>query len=130
MNQQALVAEISGDPLGRGYSGMSDAEIRVELHTVYRTRNKTSMTGSEVLNSVDEDEWLALADTQRQTAWNVVHLGKINPYGVESTILIGVFGAGSATITALASARVEAITRADEIGVSGARDGDIQRARI
>lgn len=32
----ALAAELSGDPLGRGYAGMTDAEAHTDLHTAYR----------------------------------------------------------------------------------------------
>lgn len=109
--------EIQNDPLGRGYSGMTDAEVADDLNTQYRTRNRSTLTASEIVNAVDLSEWNALDDVQRQIVWNLLHMGAINPFGVEATILVNVFGAGSNTIAVLAEARVENISRAQELGL-------------
>jgi hypothetical protein len=45
-----------------------------------------------------------------------VHLGDINPWGIEATILIKIFGAGSISLAGLAALRVENITRMEELG--------------
>ena len=129
MDIAALKSELTSDPLTRGYSGMSDAEAATDLNTVYRTRDKVSMTGSEVLNAVDPTAWAALTDVQQQKVWDIVHLGTLNPFGVEATLLIAVFGAGSATITALAAARKENVSRADEIGLGHVFPAHVTRTR-
>ena len=116
MDIAKLKAEITDDPLGRGYSEMTDAEIATSLNTEDRPDNKKTMTSSEVLNAVDITEWNALTDAQRQIIWDVLHIGEINPFGVEATIFIAVFGGGSDTITALAVARITYISRASELG--------------
>jgi len=112
-----LKAELTNDPLGRGYAGMTDAECAEDLNTAYRQLNKTSMTGSEVVNQVVPAEWSDLTDAQKADFWDIVHLGNINPHGVEATMLITIFGAGSDTITALAAARKYYATRASEAAV-------------
>lgn len=129
MNLSVLSDELTSDPLTRGYSGMTDEAAAADLNISYRSRNRTSMTGSEVLNAVDTTEWVGLTDAQRQTVWDVVHLGDINPFGVEQTLMINVFGGGSDTITALASARITLVSRAIELGLGSVRAGDVQRAR-
>jgi len=37
MNYPVLIAELTGDPLGRGYAGMSDSQAAADLNTAYRT---------------------------------------------------------------------------------------------
>jgi len=130
MDISILAAELTADLLSRGYSGMSDAEAAADLNIVCRERNRSSMTGSEVLNAVDVTEWGSLDAGQKQTVWDVVHLGDVNPFGVEATLLIAVFGSGSNTIAALAVARKEAIGRAVELGLGFIYPGHIQNARM
>ena len=129
MDLAPVTAELTDDPLGRGYSGMTDAEALADLYTAYITQTRSSMSASEVLNAVDVPEFNALdADAQRRI-WDVLHCGSVNPSGVEATIFTAAFGAGSATIIALVAARTELITRAAELGLSALRVGDIQKAR-
>ena len=130
MDIAKLKAEITDDPLGRGYSEMTDAEIATSLNTEDRPDNKKTMTSSEVLNAVDITEWNALTDAQRQIIWDVLHIGEINPFGVEATIFIAVFGGGSDTITALAVARIIYISRASELGQGIVYIGHIENTRL
>ena len=128
--KERLKSEVLGDPLGRGYSGMTDEAVPADLHTEYRTRNRSSMTGSEVINAIDGSEYGALTDGQKQLVWNVVHLGEINPFGVEADLMISAFGGGSNTIAALAALRVKPITRADELDLGLVRPGDVTEVRL
>ena len=129
MNIVALKTELLDDPLARGYAGMNNVEAATSLNTVNRTRNKTSMTGSEVINNVDATEWGALTDIQQSKVWDIIHLGTLNPFGVEATLLIAVFGGGSDTIAALAAARVDAVSRGEELGLGLVRPGHVENAR-
>lgn len=126
---QALNSELVSDPLSRGYAGMTDAEAAADLNTVYRTRNITSMSASQVLNKVDATEYAALADLQKNTVWGLLGMGTLNPWGVEATIIQQVFGGGSATVAALAASRTETISRAAELGLGVVTTGDVQKAR-
>lgn len=129
MNLDALRAELlAGHPVTGAYSA-DNAEAAAELNAVNCSRNRTSLTGSQVINAIDATEWAALTDSQRQTVWNIVHLGEVNPFGVEATLMLNVFGGGSSTITALQAARIEAISRAVELGLGVIREGTIQQAR-
>ena len=121
-----LGEEVTNDPLGRGYNGpgsenlgpdpMTDQELVDSLNAVNRSRDRTSMTASEVLNAVDKTEWVALIDAERQQIWDILHMGEVNPFGIEADLFQDIFG-GSTTITALQAIRVEAISRAQELGV-------------
>lgn len=124
-----LKAELDSDPLARGYAGMTDAEVAASLNTPDRSRGRATMSGSEILNEVDPTEWAAKTDAQKQLVWDICHLGNVNPFGIEANLMVDVFGGGSATITALAAARVETITRAQELGLGVVREGTVQQAR-
>ena len=48
-----LEDELNNDPLARGYSGMSDTQVLDSLNnTIDQNRNKTSMSGREVMDQV------------------------------------------------------------------------------
>ncbi len=123
-----LEDELLNDPLTRGYSGMTVQQIVDDMNTSYRTRNRTIMTASEVANQLNITEFNALTDADEAKIWNVLHLGNLDPFGVEATIFTNVFGGGSTTISNLQAARVESITRAEELGVR-ATFGPIEDAR-
>ena len=126
----ALAHELSVDELGRGYSGMTDQEVVDDMHIAYRTRNRTSMSSSEILNSVDPAEFTALSNAAEMAFWNLMSIGTLNPFGVEATLMINLFGGGSNTITTLKAARVESITREVELGFGEVKVGHVQVARI
>lgn len=120
--------EVINDPLGRGYSGMTASEVWADGHIEYRTRNRISMTASEIANQISVAEFNVLSAVDKAEIWNVLHLGEINPHGVEATIFQNIFGA-SDTITNLQAARVESISRWTELGLGNVKVGHIAIAR-
>lgn len=131
MSIAILKTELTTDPLARGYAGMSDEEAASSLNTVIdRVLNKTSMSGSEVYNAIVESEYDLLTDPQKQEVWDILHLGDINPFGLEATRFMTIFGGGSATITALASLRKTDVSRGVELGLGHVRPGNVTEARI
>ncbi len=126
-----LRAELLADPLSRGYSTMSDQEAADDLNTEYRSRNRTSMTPTEVWQAIDITEFRAKADGDRRDVMGVLQFDSIDPFGNESALFQAIFGA-SATITALQAARVEAISRAVELEIRKlpVRAGHVEEARV
>ena len=124
-----LKTELTDDPLVRNYSGMTDQQAAADLNTAYRSRNRVSMTSSEVFNSIVVSELIALTDGDRATVMSIMGFGSINPFGKEADVFIQIFGGGSGTITALAAARVEPISRAAELGLRTVKVGQVQVAR-
>ena len=115
-----LKTEVQGDPLGRGYAGMTSAQILTDLQTINRTRNKTGLNPSEVYQNIDQTEWAALNTFQQEEVWNILHLGDpLDPFGREATRFVAIFGGGSVTITALKALRVDNISRLQQIGIGG-----------
>ena len=67
---------------------------------------------------------------QLKTVINFTLQRSIDPFGFGQTVFIDIFGGGSQTITNLAAARVESVSRAKEIGWGDAvNEGDIINAR-
>ena len=130
MDLVALAAElVAGHPETGAYD-VDAATASAQINAVNRSRNKTSMTGSEILNNVDASEWGTRSADQKQVIWDIVHLGDINPFGVEATLITAAFdGAGGVTLAALGAARVESISRATELGLGRVVVGNVIEAR-
>ena len=134
-----LKTELADDPLGRGYNAagtanpgpgpMTDQEATDELNTSYRSRNRAIMTATEVLNAVNSSDFLSLSVAKQSKFWQLLAIDDLNPFGVESALMIDIFGVVSTTITTLAALRVESITRAVEIGHGLVRLGNVEFAR-
>lgn len=112
--------ELLTDPLvpPRGYATMSDQAAADDLNTVYRTRDRTSMTGRQVKAEVVDAEYDALSAEKKAQLLSLTSADDLDPFGFAANIIKDVFGSGSATRAALAVARVENITRATELGIS------------
>ena len=129
MDIDILKTELTSDPLTRGYSGMDDAAAAADLNTLYRKRNKERMSGSEILNEVVKSEFNALSAGDQQRMWDILHLGEVNPFGIEADMMIDIFGGGSSTISALQAARRDDISRGDELGIGLVKPGHVEEAR-
>jgi hypothetical protein len=129
MDLAELQAELAaGHPVTGPYSP-HPTEAAAQLNAINRTRPRTAVTGSEVLNAIDKSEFLAQTEAERARVWNILHLGTLDPWGLEAELLVDIFGAGSATITALAALRTLAISRGTELGFGGVTPGHVERAR-
>jgi hypothetical protein len=129
MDITALATELTSDPLGMGYSGMTDEEAANSLNTVNRGRNRTSMSGREMADNINNTEYDGLSDTKKSQVLSLVGATDIDPFGFVANVLKDVFGVGSTTLVALIAARVETISRAEEIGIGWVRPGNVTEAR-
>ena len=126
----SLKDELINDPLVRGYAAMTDEEAAADLNTVYRTRNRTSMTGDELFQQTDSEEWSGLTEA-KQSQW-LAFCGRdsIDPFASANVALVqDIFGFGAGTLIALNAARLESISRADELGLGEVKIGHVQEAR-
>lgn len=135
-----LKDELANDELGWGYNvpgifnpgpgPMTDQEVADVLNTVHpapdtRTRNRTSMTGDEIAQAADPTEFNGLDDgsvnnTPDAKGHWLALCGRetIDPFATANVqLVISIFGNPSVTLTNLNAARVESITRAQELGV-------------
>jgi len=118
MSLRNLREEIDGDPLGRGYSGMTDEQIAASLNdTIDVNVNRDRMTGSEVFDEVDSGEFNALAGDVKQQVLGLCAIDSLDPFGVGASIIADVFPGGGVTITALQAARTLTVSQAEALGL-------------
>lgn len=125
-----LRSELANDPLARGYAGMTDAEVVADINSQYRSRNRDSMSGAEIGAAIDSAEYTALADeAHKDRLIALSNLDSVDPFGFAQTIILDIFAGGSNTVQALAAARVESISRAEELFQRDVKEGHVGEAR-
>lgn len=133
MDIDALFNEVDTDPLGRGYSGMTDQQVADDMNTVYRTQNRTAMSGSEIWEATDLTEYNALStlgDNNEQMRWiGFCGIDSHNPFGNSAQFVTDLFGGGSTTVTTLQDLRVDDVSRAVELGLGHVKPGNVGEAR-
>ena len=119
MKYDILAEELANDPEGRGYAGMTDAAVAVSMGVVDRPRNRTSISGDEVFQSLESQAiWDGLSADQRDNFLSFCARDFIDPFAPANVALVvSIFGGGSGTITNLQEARVDLISRAEERGL-------------
>jgi hypothetical protein len=125
---QLLCDELANDPLGRGYAAMDEQATAADINSAYRTQWKTCVAGSDLLDAIEAADWVAITDAKQQQTLSLLAIGCLNPQRNARTMMIGIFGAGSSTIANMAAAQ-ESISRAQELGLSRVRAGDVQSCR-
>lgn len=128
-----LCEELTLDPLGRGYVGMTDEQATVDLNTAYRTRQRTTMSAGEIMEAIDSTEFTALSAANKARVDRVLSLGAeiiIGPGNNHNAVQeLLVFGNASNTVANLVALRTIAITRAAELGISRPKVGQVEDAR-
>ena len=132
MNYTALTAELTNDPLTRGYAGMSDTQAADSINTVDRTRNRTTLTGAEIYEATVSADFQALTATEKtyiRDLWSMGGDVQVGPGAKARAVLIAIFGGGSATVLALSALLVDNISRGDELNLGHVKAGHVQMAR-
>ena len=130
-----LQDELTNDPLARGYSTMSDAEVATSLNTVNRDYTQTTLTGNEILHGIVPSEYSSLPTNRPDTRTTVMGIvgvdGEVSvaPGSFAREAFIAIFGSGSGTIAALAAMLSSQRSRAEELGLGGVSHTDVAIAR-
>jgi hypothetical protein len=146
-NIAIIKSEIDSDPLGRGYSGMDDTAVAVDLNTAYRTK-KEPISSAELL------AWSA-SDARLQNIKNAAENGATDDLKslaqaaylivtrdgttldlnladrvamLDSLVAAGVLT--DADRTSLDALATVSISRAEELAIGRVRAGDVIQARI
>lgn len=131
MNIALLADELADDPLSRDYASMTDADAAADLNTAYRSRNRAQMSGDEIFQQTDDAEFAALTDTKKDLWVGFTGKDAIDPFAQNNVdFVVWVFGSGSATVSSLSAARVEAISRAEELGLGTVEEKHVRWARL
>lgn len=126
----ALRSEILDDPLTRGYAAMPAQAVADSLNIVLDRQPKILVDSTTVLNRVDTTEYNGLATDKQDRLWQLLGVGNLNPWGVEATILGGIFGPTSTTLANLAAYRgTLKISRAQELGLGRVGVGQVEEVR-
>lgn len=148
MNFTVLKDEITNDPLGRGYTGMSNVAVVVDLNTVYRPK-LGSLTMSQVrewagvnargFNIMSGISNTALSDQQRNVCYIAdkfigTDAGELDPANnlhvgmIQELVAAGIIT--SADKNALVTKATINISRATELGLDRVRVGHVQDVRM
>jgi len=123
-----IKAEIDGN--AGLYGAMTDQQVADELNAEDKQRNRTSMSGSDILESIEGSALVGLTGDDAVKVMGIVGTDSINPFGPAAQIFINAFGGGSATIVSLAAARVETgISQATIIGMGKVFPAEVNTAR-
>lgn len=126
-----LRTEITTDPLGRGYSSMTDLEVANDLNIEYRTITRATVAGWEIFNVTDDAEYAALTDAQKSSWDALCGIEQIDTAnGVAKAREAELFGSGTTTRSNLAALRNPVASRARELGLPFVYEGHIQEARL
>lgn len=132
MDYAILKDEITNDPLSRGYSAMTDAEVAFDLNTQRRTRQRPTLDAAEIYEAITVSEFQALNDTVKAYVRDIYSLGTgivITTNSKARQVLLTAFDAGSESRAALVAAATESISRATELGLRRIKTGYVQKAR-
>lgn len=133
-----LATELSTDPLGRGYSGMTDQQAADDLNTAYRDSPLDSISGDQAFSVTDNGEFTALTDLKKQLWLSFCSRASIDPFGSANVAFVQwVFGGGATTVASLNTLRSNANgrTRAEELNAQDSSvpakvgAGDVAQAR-
>ena len=111
------------------YNGMTDAQILTSLRVKNIPRDKSVMTGKEIFAQQNSADYAALSDAKKQQWISLTSHDGIDPFGPAVQVVLDIWGGGSTTISNLQSARVELISRAQELGLGLINEGDVKHSR-
>ena len=124
-----LSDEISNDPNVVGYSTMADSEVVSSINAPYTNQNKASMSGSELMDSQNAAEFIALTDAKKAQWLALCAIDSVDPFGQVVEIVKDIWGNSSVTISNLAAARVVSVSRATQLGLGKVTLGQVTANR-
>lgn len=129
MNYLELKTELDAGHPDTGAYDANNLLAADQLNTANRTVDRSVLTGDDLFTATVAAEFAALTD-HKQAVWISFCSKDINPFASANVAFVQwVFGAGSATVTALAVIRTETKSRAFELDFGVVREGDVEYAR-
>lgn len=131
MNLQPLKTELTTDPLGRGYAGMTDAQAADNLNAADRTIEASAIPAPALLAGMVYSEWVALTADQKQYLSMLVAAGSFDGRTGKPprTALLAMFNGGSQTRSNLQILLGQTVSRASELGLGAVTPSDIAAAK-
>jgi len=131
MDLVALRAELdAGHPVTGPYSAdPQDAANEINAQNVASIR--ASMTGAELWANTDPADYAALSDSAKAQwlSFCAISDHDTTQGGLAQQFVVQLFGGGSATVAALATARQETVSQATALDLGSVRAAQIKAAR-
>ena len=131
---EILATELASDPLGRGYSGMTDQQAADDINDegTGRTHSVDRVETSAIFVAIVPSEYQSTSATDKSLLYTLftahsstgVMLG-----GNAQMVLLNIFEAGTVTRANLIALATVAISRGVELGISVIHAGDVAGAR-
>jgi hypothetical protein len=129
MANSKLAAELKDDPESLGYAGKSAAAILALMRVKDRDRVVESITGRDLFEASTEADRDKLTDAQKACFHALIGMEAVwlTAENTAAALLV-MFPAESQTGKNLAAAGTEKISRLEELGLAGIRQGHVERA--
>jgi hypothetical protein len=131
MNYTQLQAELSNDPVGLGYSGLSDSLAATKLNATNtnRTLARKAVSKNEILTAIVDSEWPTTGILQNKLlcifSCDTIDASNANVKAVFAAI----FGPATATRGGLLALGTQTVSRAVELGLGIVLAADVTLAR-
>jgi hypothetical protein len=126
----ALKAELTNDPLGRGYASMDDEAAANALRVNDRMANRDTLDGGLLVASIVMSEYTALTANQKDYLRLLAMSQTLPLTATVKTELGSIFPAGSATRANFLALLKRPGSRADELNLGGnPTPSDVAKAR-
>lgn len=119
INLTALKAEITTDPLTRGYSGMSDDAIAASLAVPNRQADREALDSGTLVASIVSADYVGLTANQKDYVRLVAMATSVPLTAALKSELGAIFPAGSTTRANLIALQKRPGTRAEELNLGG-----------
>ena len=136
--------ELTADPLGIGYSGMTHSEAAAALNTANRTRVAETYANAKTIlahlgstaGSAFLDGLEAAASSNRAVYWVLSFIksdGGVNVGDPETRAALDALAAGgvleTASVTAVKALAEQTVSRGEELGIGPVYAGEVEAAR-
>lgn len=129
MDLVALKAELTTDPLSRGYAAMSDEQAATNLNTPNRNPNRETLDSGLLIASIVRSEYVALTANEKDYV-RLIAMAQSLPLTQNLKSELGaVFGANTQTRANLLALMVRPGSRAEELGLGAVTPSDVADAR-
>lgn len=132
MNLRELKSELTLDPEGIGYAGMTDAQAADALNLVNRVAELEEVSSAWIFERIDATEFQAKTDAEKARVDRVLGLGegiRIAPGSKARSELLTVFGGASTTVQTFAADAQYLVSRATELMFPFIYEADVAAAR-
>ena len=128
--QLAIIkAELTSDPLSRGYAAMSDQEAAAAINANDREPERDNVTAGVLMSALVLTEYNALAAIERRYFDLLVSAGSVELNPTVRQQIRALFPAGSGTRAGIMKALRRVGSRADELGIGNVTPSDIADAK-